>query len=103
MAVGTQVAQRESSFTTMRKGTRKWFAAMAIAIAAIGSGTGIWAAVNGSDAPASIPAVSSPEVPYTDPGVAARQDALKRFHQDNVTPSDPQSALRRYHEDNLGR
>ena len=102
MAVGTQVAQRETSFTTTRKGTRKWFAAVAIAIAAIGSGTGIWAAVSGNESPASIPAVSSPEVPYTDPGVDARQDALKRFHSENVTPVDPQGALKRYHQDARG-
>ena len=102
MTVGTQVERREMPFTGTSKGTRKWLAAFAIAIAAIGSGTGIWAAVSGNDAPASTPVVSSPEVPYTDPGVAARQDALKRFHQDNVTPADPQGALKRYHQDSKG-
>ena len=102
MTVGTQVAQRETSFTTTRKATRKWMVAVAIAVAAIGSGTGIFVATTGNDSPAGIPAVSSPEVPYADPGVEARQDALKRFHSDNVTPSDPQAALKRYHQDAKG-
>ena len=102
MTVGTQVERRQMPFTGARKATRKWLAAAAIAIAAIGGGTGIWAAVNGNDSPASIPVVSSAEVPYTDPGVTARQETLKRFHQDNVTPVDPQGALKRYHEDSKG-
>jgi hypothetical protein len=106
MAVGTQVERREMPFSGTRKGTRKWIAAVAIGIAAIGSGTGIYAAVTGKDAPASTPVVSSPEVPYVDPGVEARQDALKRFHEDNASPSipnsDPQAALKRFHLDSKG-
>jgi hypothetical protein len=102
MTVGTQVERREMPFTGTRKATRRWLAAFAIAIATIGSGTGIVVAVTGNDGPASIPAVSSPEVPYSDPGVEARQDALKRFHEDARTPVDPQAALKRYHQDAKG-
>ena len=112
MAVGTQVRRWQEETVVRPSRTRRWIAAAAIAIAAAGAGTGIIIATTGTDG--ATPAVSSPEVTYVDPGVEARQDALKRFHQDArpvapattqqvSTGSDPQSALKRYHEDNLGR
>ena len=108
MAVGTQVKQWRTEAPARTSRSRRWMVAAAIAIAAAGTGIGIFAATNSSEAGTSV--VSSPEVAYVDPGLEARQDALKRFHQDarpvsgtGSTSTDPQSALKRYHEDNLGR
>ena len=104
MAVGTQVERLGMTPQSTRSRIRTWMVGAGIAIAAL-AGTGTFFAVSGSEEPASIPAVSSPVGDWVDPGVEARQDALKRYHQDSASPpkdASLQGALKRYHEDAKG-
>ena len=101
MTVGTKIERLSPAIETKHSRVRRWMVAAAIGIAAAGTGT-FFAASGGKGSQTGTPVTAAQVGEWFDPGVEARQDALKRYHLDSAPPVDAsfQGALKRYHEDN---